>query len=107
MSEDNKPLNQNAPNIDAVTLETVDKCLDTVDSVCRENNFDVPVMISMSVHVAAHLIARNLLLADGPNAREQLRTNMLNNVSEILDLARQHIDQSERELKQNGIVRPN
>jgi len=107
MSEDNQSVLEDAARVESVTLESVDKCMAIVDTVCRENNFDASAMIFMSVNIAAHLMARGLFFADGPDARERLRTNMLNNVSEIIDSARQHIDQSERELKQSRIVRPN
>lgn len=107
MSEDTKSISTDPAAVEQSTLETVDKCMSIVDNVCRENNFDASAMIFMSINVAAHLMARGMFFADGPNAREQLRTRMLDEVSEILDSARQHIDQSERELNQNGIIRPN
>ena len=107
MSEDNKPINQDTPSVDSVTPEVIDACMSVVDEYCKVNNFDASAMIFISVQVAANLMARGLFLADGPDAREQMRTNMLNNVSEVLDSARQHIDQSERELNQSGIIRPN
>lgn len=107
MSEDTKPFAADASSVDAVTPMVVDTCMSVIDEYCKEHNFDATAMIFMSVNVAAHLMARGMFFADGPNAREQLRTKMLDNVSEILDSARQHIDQSERELNQNGIIRPN
>lgn len=92
--------------VDAKTLETVDKCMSAIDDSCRDNNFDASAMVYMSVHSAAHLMARGLFLADGPQARAMLKDKMLDNVSEILDSALQHIDQSERELN-SKIIRPN
>ena len=106
MSADNESLSE-ASRVDAVTLETVDKCMKLVDAVCLENRFDASAMIFASVNVAAHLMARGLFFADGPEARERLRNKMIDQVSEILDSARQHIDQSERELNQSQIIRPN
>jgi len=107
MSADNEPVLEDASRVDAVTLETVDKCMGIVDEVCRENGFDASAMIFMSVHVAAHLMARGLFFADGAEGRDRLRNKMMDNVAEILDSARQHIDQSERELNQIQIIRPN
>lgn len=80
--------------------------MEAVDDECRESNFDASAMIYMSVHVAAHLMARGLFFAAGPEARASLKAKMLDNVSEILDSAAQHIDKSERELN-SGIIRPN
>ena len=77
-----------------------------VDDMCRDNNLDATAMIYMSVHIASHLMARGLFFAAGPEARQNLRNKMMDNVAEILDSARQHIDQSERELN-SGIIRPN
>lgn len=106
MSEDNESLSE-ASRVDAVTLEVVDTCMNVVDEHCKANNFDATAMIFMSVNVAAHLMARGLFFADGPEARERLRNKMIDQVLEILDSARQHIDQSERELNQSKIIRPN
>ena len=106
MSEDTESLSE-ASRVDTVTLEVVDTCMNVVDEYCKSNNFDATAMIFMSVNVAAHLMARGLFLADGPDARDRLRNKMMDNVAEILDSARQHIDQSERELNQSKIIRPN
>ena len=106
MSEDTESLSE-ASRVDTVTLEVVDTCMNVVDEYCKANNFDATAMIFMSVNVAAHLMARGLFLADGPDARDRLRNKMMDNVAEILDSARQHIDQSERELNQSKIIRPN
>ncbi len=106
MSEDTESFAE-ASRVDAVTLEVVDTCMSVVDEYCKANNFDATAMIFMSVHVAAHLMARGLFFADGPEGRDRLRNKMMDNAAEILDSARQHIDQSERELNQSKIIRPN
>jgi len=77
-----------------------------VDEVCRDKNFDASSMIFMSVNIAAHLMARGLFCANGPEARANLKVKMVDNVAEILESAAQHIDQSERELN-SKIIRPN
>lgn len=87
-------------------MELVDSCMRLIDQVCLENKFDASAMVYMSVNISAHLMARNLFMGDGPQGRNNLKVKMLDNVSEILDSAAQHIDQSERELN-NGIIRPN
>lgn len=77
-----------------------------VDEVCADNKFDASAMIYMSVNISAHLMARGLFCAAGAEARANLKVKMVDNVSEILESAAQHIDQSERELN-SGIIRPN
>lgn len=107
MSEARKSFIEDPAVVEVITLEAVDRCMNVVDEACRESKFDASAMIYMSVHVASHLVARALFFGDGPVGREMLRNKMLDNVSEILDSARQHIDQSERELNEGQIIRPN
>lgn len=89
--------------VSTVTMETVDKVMSSIDDACRANNFDASAMIYMSVQVAAHLIARGLFFANGPEARGTLKQQMVDNVTEIVDSAVEHIDRSERELHESGI----
>lgn len=107
MSEDSKSVPSEQSIIEQTVLATVDSCMSAIDGICKDYKLDASAMIMMSVHVAAHLMARGLFLANGPDAREQLRTRMVDQASEILDAARQHIDQSERELDSMRIIRPN
>ena len=108
MSEEASESVAQDPNlVDAKTMEVIDLCMMAIDESCRNNSLDASAMIYMSVHLASHLMARGLFFAAGPEARVTLKNKMLDNVSEILDSARQHIDQSERELSQSQIIRPN
>lgn len=95
-----------AKAVEGVTVEVIDRCMGIVDEVCRDKNFDASAMIFMSVNIAAHLMARGLFCANGPEARANLKVKMVDNVAEILESAAQHIDQSERELS-SKIIRPN
>ena len=86
-----------------ITLETVDKVMNTVDDVCRENNLDASAMIYMSVQVAAHLLSRGLIFANGPHNRMAMRNKLLEGVTDMVDEALEHIDQSESELEATGV----
>ena len=89
--------------VGTITLEIVDKVMTSIDDTCRTHNLDASAMIYMSVHIASHLIARGLFFANGPEARQTLKAQMLDNVNEIVDSAIKHIDSSELELQQSGI----
>lgn len=95
-----------AESVDLAMLSTIDRCINAVDETCLVNKFDTSAMIYISVNIAAHLLARGLFCANGPEGRANLKVKMIDNVAEILESAAQHIDQSERELN-SKIIRPN
>ena len=107
MSEETREsLTTDPAAVDAKIAEVVDKCMEAVDNVCNANSFDASAMIFLSTHASAHLMARGLFFATGPEARMALKNKLMENVGEILESAAQHIDKSERELN-SGIIRPN
>lgn len=83
--------------------------MEVIDKLGLEYNLDGAKMVYLSVMVASQLLARNLFLAAGPQARDNLKRQMEDNVSEILDSAAQHMNRTEREMMgmtDGGIIMP-
>jgi len=107
MSEENAELvSLNEHDLRVAILKTVEGCTSFLDGVVQENKMDAAQMIMVSVNVAAHLMARNILFANGPKGRDDLCKHMLSDAAEIINDARNHVDISERELN-NTLIRPN
>lgn len=94
---------------DAVIPQAVESCMSVIDKLGLEHNLDGAKMVYLSLMVASQLIARNLFLASGPQARDAMKRQMEDTVSEILESAAQHMDRSEREMAamvDKGIILP-
>jgi hypothetical protein len=81
-----------------------------IDDVAQEHNLDAASMVFVSSQVAAQLLARNLFLADGKPSRDNMKAQLMNMVSEVMDSAVMHLDASEKDIERqirSQIILPN
>lgn len=95
---ESKPAGEAPEASDAVIPQAVEACMSVIDNLGLEHKLDGAKMVYLSLMVASQLIARNLFLASGPQARDAMKRQMEDTVSEILESAAQHMDRSEREM---------
>lgn len=83
--------------------------MDLIDKLGLKYNLDGAKMVYLSLMVASQLMARNLFLVAGPEARQAMKTQMEDTVSEILESAAKNMDRTEREMSsmsEGGIILP-
>lgn len=98
MSDENNVHSVEAEKIDAACGKAADASLKIIDEICEGESFDGAGLVAVSATVASHILARCLFLVVNDEGRRMLISDLEKQISETLESARAHLEQSEAEL---------